>query len=101
MLSNRKIKSIANKMDSLNNQIKRLVSEIENSGHPNASKMADTLRENGYDNPARALDCVKDLLPRSGLTKRAADLPKARVMDHLETAAALRKAVDAIVSANR
>lgn len=71
MLSNRKIKSIAHKIDNLNNKIKFLVSEIETSGHPNASEMADTLRENGYDNPARALDCIEDFLPRNGLTKRA------------------------------
>lgn len=72
-LSNRKIKSLANKMDDLNNRIKRLVAEVEESGHPNARMMVDTLRENGYDNPARAMDCIEDLLVVSGLTKDTPD----------------------------
>jgi hypothetical protein len=35
-------------------RITRLVGEIEDGGHPNAQKIVDSLRDNGFDNAANA-----------------------------------------------
>jgi hypothetical protein len=53
---------IARKIDRLNFQIRDLVSEIENSDHPNREDIVNSLRDNAFDNISWATHCIYHFL---------------------------------------
>lgn len=49
---------IARCIDRLNYQISKLVTEIQESGHPNADALVKALQDNSFDNPAWATHVI-------------------------------------------
>ena len=53
---------LARRMDKLNEKIKKLVRQIEDSDHPNAKEFVRDLWDNGFDTPAWAVHVIRHRL---------------------------------------